>query len=739
MIESRPGDAFQPGELLNNTYRIEALLGRGGTSDVYKARSEISGRLMALKVLKSEFTGNDDYLVLLTREEEIRDIRHDAVVRYSECSRTHGGQVYLLMDYVEGPGLDQRLKDGPMSADDLMTVCRCVAGGLAAAHARNIVHRDLSPDNIILRDGNPAQAVIIDFGIAKDTNPGAETIVGNEFAGKYAYAAPEQLNGQTDARSDIYSLGALLLANYRGASPDVGSNPMEVVQRKSEPLKTDGVEEPLKTMIDRMTNPDPDKRFQTAREVLNFLDNPVVAEPTAPEDDTDATVITPIARQPKEETDAHPDPVPAPAKEPTAKPKRQTSPKPTTKPTEPKSRTGLYAGLAVLLIAAGGAGGYISGAFDSMLGPSYPVADPFALVISKPDGQPPSAVGNVPSEEIQNALSGMMQAQSGNAELTLASGDIADSWGADVLQTIDQIDDLQEWRFAVSGNRGQVSGKTTDEALQQRLMAAMSNDLPGALEGGARIEFQPIFLDPASLQPLLDELADCGPLELPAAPAVGYGPDDSITVTGRVAETATRVKLFDALRARAGERNLVIDLEVLNPTLCLIESRLPNAPTSDIDILFSVGERNEPNPSGRFFVGENPVIDVAIPADVTDGYLTVSILDVSGSVYHLLPNLGRSENSVAALRDGRTGPFNIRVAYSLAEQAANGGIAFKVDDSSLGKSKVIVLHSSEPLFEGLRPTDESASGYAEALTKYAANNDQSIQSLDSRILVTAQP
>ena len=212
MIESRPGDAFQPGELLNNTYRIESILGRGGTSDVYKARSEISGRLMALKVLKAELSGNDDYLVLLTREEEIRDIRHDAVVRYSECSRTQSGHIYLLMDYVEGPGLDKRLKQGPMPADELLTVCRRVAEGLQAAHSRNIVHRDLSPDNIILRDGEPSQAIIIDFGIAKDTNPGAETIVGNEFAGKYAYAAPEQLNGQTDARSDIYSLGALLLA-----------------------------------------------------------------------------------------------------------------------------------------------------------------------------------------------------------------------------------------------------------------------------------------------------------------------------------------------------------------------------------------------------------------------------------------------------------------------------------------------------------------------------------------------
>ena len=122
MLESRPGDAFQLGELLNNTYRIEALLGRGGTSDVYRARSEISGRLMALKVLKAEFTGNDDYLALLTREEAIREIRHDAVIRYSECNRTQDGHVYLLMDYVEGPGLDKKLKQGPMPAEDLLTI-----------------------------------------------------------------------------------------------------------------------------------------------------------------------------------------------------------------------------------------------------------------------------------------------------------------------------------------------------------------------------------------------------------------------------------------------------------------------------------------------------------------------------------------------------------------------------------------------------------------------------------------
>ena len=81
MTASQPSDIFQPGDLLNNTYRIETILGRGGTSEVYKARSEISGRVMAIKALRAEFASNEDFLVLMTREEDIRDVRHDAIVR----------------------------------------------------------------------------------------------------------------------------------------------------------------------------------------------------------------------------------------------------------------------------------------------------------------------------------------------------------------------------------------------------------------------------------------------------------------------------------------------------------------------------------------------------------------------------------------------------------------------------------------------------------------------------------
>ncbi|AVO37674.1 serine/threonine protein kinase [Pukyongiella litopenaei] len=729
MIDSRPGDAFQPGDLVNNTYRIESLLGRGGTSDVYKARSEISGRLVALKVLKAEFSGNDDYLVLLTREEGIREVRHDAVVRYSENHRTEHGLVYLVMDYVEGPALDRKLKQGPMPADEILTVCRRVAEGLQAAHDRNIVHRDLSPDNIILRDGDPAQAVIIDFGIAKDTNPGAETIVGNEFAGKYAYAAPEQLSGNTDARTDIYSLGALLLANFRGASPDIGNSPMEVVTRKAEPLNTEGVPEPLKTLIDRMTAPEPENRMQSAAEVLAFLDAPDAAPPAAPSDggaDPDATVIVPRARN----ADA-PAATVAPAPDPRDKPAPASR-------GETRSRGGLFAMLAVVVLIAAGAGAWFSGALDGLLGPKYPIADPYTLIAEKRDGDGVNLTGHAPSEDALAALAGFAETGLGTSELQLASGDIPDSWGADVLALLRDMDGLNAWRVVVDGSSVDITGSTADKALQERLSAALASGLPGALTGRAEITLVPQFLAPDEVQAELDGLADCGPLTLPGVPQLGYGPQSAITVTGKVAGTATRVQLFDGLRDLAGDRNVVVDVEVLNPTLCLIESHLPTAPAGGIAIGFTVGDRDEPNPSGRFFVGENPVIDLTLPADVTDGYLSVSILDVSGNVFHLLPNINRQDNAVAGLRGGRDGDVTVRVAYPVAD-AGPGQIAFTVDDSTLGKSKILVLHSTAPLFDGMRPTSESAKGYAEALQAHAGVNGTRILSLDSRILETAKP
>ena len=729
MTDPRPADAFQPGDVINNTYRIEALLGRGGTSDVYKARNVVSERLMALKVLKAEFATNDDYLILLRREEEIREVRHDAVVRYSENHRMQDGRVYLLMDYVDGPGLDAKMRQGPMSAGDLLTICRRVAEGLEAAHARHIVHRDLSPDNIILRNGDPAQAVIIDFGIAKDTNPGAQTIVGNEFAGKYAYAAPEQLHGRTDARTDLYSLGALLLANFRGRPPELGANPMEVIQSKTQPLDTEGVPEPLKSLIDRMTAPEPEDRFPSARALLDFLDRP------GPGDDPldEATIIpgmAPAARAPLSEP-----PPPPPQMPPERSAGAQAAPEGPVR----RGRAGLVAAAAVVALALAGSGAYVTGALDGLIGPSYPPADPYALILTQPAEGAPSALGHVPSETFRDTLADRFDARGGSSELTLASGDIPASWGDDILATMDLLDPLDAWRLAATGATLDVTGETSDPDTGSRVEAAFADGFPGALDGTVEITLLDLFLDPAEPQTLLQEMADCGPLTLSGAGPTGFGPGQALTVQGRVASTETRVTLFDALRAMAGDRQVILDLEVLNPTLCLLDAHLPDAPPGGVGIDYTVGGTGEPNPAGIFLVGENPVIDVMLPADMTDGFLSVSIMDVSGNVYHLLPNLMLIDNAVESLRAGREGVVPVRVAFPEDSAREEQRLVFNVDDSALGKSEVVAIHSTEPLFDGLRPMAESAEGYAEALQRHAETNDALIQSLDRRLLVTQAP
>jgi len=596
-----------------------------------------------------------------------------------------------------------------MKAEDLLIVCRRVAEGLQAAHARNIVHRDLSPDNIILRGGDPSQAVIIDFGIAKDTNPGAQTIIGNEFAGKYSYAAPEQLGGNTDERADIYALGALLLANFRGVAPNLGANPLEVVENKKKPLDISGVPQPLKGLIERMCEPDLDKRLASASAVLSYLDAPG-AEP-ADEPADEATVIAFS----------------------TVTPAKAPAPAPTT--SRPSRGPLLTVGLGVLLIAAG-VGGYFLGLFGGFLPTSYPPADPYTLIVEKIQDGTVHAVGHMPSETTREALTALV----GEADVSLASGDIASSWGQDVIASLQPLEGLEQWRFVVSNNRARLTGTTQNAELLARLNLVFGSGLPGALEGKADITYVLPILPVADVRTVLQTNSDCGRLTAsPGGSVDGYGPKDVITVTGRVAETTTRIDLFDALRALVGDRQVELDLEVLNPSLCLIEQHLPKAPPGAARVAFAVGDRNEPNPSGRFFVGENPVIDVVLPADMTTGFLTVSILDVSGNVFHLLPNISRPDSSVETLRDGRSGEVKVRVAFGLEEASDDGGIAFRVDDSSLGKSKILVLHSSAPLFEGMRPTSESAIGFAEALQASFEADAGRILSLDSQILVTAQP
>lgn len=711
------GATFKVGDLLNNTYRIEATLGRGGTSEVYQARSEISGNRVALKVLRAEFSQDEGFLNLMTREEDIREIRHDAIVRYYHNQRNDNGDVFLVMDFVDGPGLDKKLKQGGMNATDLLIVAERVAEGLKAAHSKLIVHRDLSPDNIILRNGNPAEAVIIDFGIAKDTNPGAETIVGNEFAGKYAYAAPEQLSGNSDARSDIYSLGALLLATFRGKAPDMGNNPLEVIEKKGTPLDTDGVPEPLKTLIDRMTVVDPQMRLQNIDAVLDLIRNTVTEDPME-----EATVIAPRPATPAAKV----------------APPSRPAPTPTSPPTSKKGRGGLVAAASVVVLAAAGAGAYFSGALDTLLGPSLPLAEPYKLVIEHPVTGNIHGEGSVPSEDVSNTLAQMVLELNGSSNFTLARGNITENWGNAVIDILDSVDTLPEWRIEVVNNDVRVEALTFDRSEYEQLnreLSLVANS--SGLQMDAAVELGPRVLAASVLDPILKAYEDCGPLHLIDAPQLGYTNADLIRVGGRIASEGARDGLVDAIQRISGHREVDVKADVLNQTLCMFDSVLPDAPSGDFKVLFSFGDTGAPNDGGTFFVGQNPVIDLVIPADVTDGFVFVSALDVSGKVFHLMPNVNRTENSIEALREGQTGPVTIRLAHTLAEAAESGGkkLAFVVDETALGKTQVLVIRSGAQFLDGMRPTTESAFGYADAL----GERRDRVVSLDSRILTTLKP
>ena len=705
MTNSKDTDIFQTGDLLNNTYRIEGILGRGGTSEVYKARSEISKRVVALKALRTEFSMNDDYLVLMTREEAIREIRHDSIVRYYDNQRMPDGRVYLIMDYVEGPGLDKKMREGGMSADDLLIIAKKVSAGLNAAHKKNIVHRDLSPDNIILRNGDANEPVIIDFGIAKDSNPGAETIVGNEFAGKYAYAAPEQLSGKTDARSDLYALGAMLLSTFRGKAPDMGNNPMDVVNIKGKPLNTEGVPEPLKALIDKMTNPDPSARFQSAEELLLEIDP-----------DFEKTIVY----KPSKNMQVNK----------TSEEKKSTN-------KAPKKKSGvLIPILLVLVLISGGGISYFSGFLDSFLKPNYPTADPFTLKISEDIKGKITARGFVPSQGALERLSETVNVTGGKLNLTLASGAISKTWAEDINVLTGFLSSLDEFNLDITDNSAKITGYTENNTTKIKLIKILEDENlfknliidSSILLGSRNLTLERIYN-------ILANFENCGALTLLNVPKQHYSINDKIIVTGRIENKTSRKKLLEEIKKVAGERKVSIQTEVLNKSLCLIDETLTNISSGGFDIIFGFGSDGSLNPGGRYFVGDNPTIDVTIPKSITDGYLYVSILDVTGSVFHLLPNMNRSNNQIQDLKQQSGNEGAIRVAYSLKESKDRAKPAFLIDDSTLGQSKIIIIHSKSPLFESLRPSMESIEGYVSALTGITVP----ISALDSRILITAKP
>jgi serine/threonine-protein kinase len=203
-----PADQLLPaGTRLNNLYEIEEHIADGGIGTVYRARDVESGDPVAVKVLLANFSKDPMILDLFKREAKIlRKLKHDALTQYYVFAKEPTlGIYYLAMEFVGGPSLKTRLQSGPLEPEAVFRLLQRLASALQAVHDREVIHRDLSPDNIILQNGDVGQAKIIDFGISR-ANTGGPTIIGDGFAGKVNYVSPEQVgifDGKVTARSDI--------------------------------------------------------------------------------------------------------------------------------------------------------------------------------------------------------------------------------------------------------------------------------------------------------------------------------------------------------------------------------------------------------------------------------------------------------------------------------------------------------------------------------------------------------
>jgi hypothetical protein len=252
--------------------------------EVYRARHVELGSEHAIKIMLPSLA-EDPKIVHLFREEarKLGRLNNDAVVDYEGFFRDEHGLRYLVTEFVPGESLEQVLHRRRLEPDEVLRLRDRLALGLAAAHEMGIVHRDVSPENILLPDGNIGRAKLIDFGIAKSTDPAALTIIGGDFAGKYSYVSPEQVGlfgGRIDLRSDIYSLGLVLAAAAIGFGRklDMGNSAPTMIAARQRVPDLSEVPASLRPVIAPMLEPHPDHRPPS---MLAFLSKERKARATA--------------------------------------------------------------------------------------------------------------------------------------------------------------------------------------------------------------------------------------------------------------------------------------------------------------------------------------------------------------------------------------------------------------------------------------------------------------------------
>lgn len=259
---------------MQERYEILELIGSGGMSDVYKAKCHKLNRLVAIKVLKEEFSNDAGFVSKFKMEAQAAAcLSHPNIVNIYDVV-DEGNLHYIVMELIEGITLKSYIgKKGKLEIKEAVGIAIQVAQGIAAAHEQNIIHRDIKPQNMIIsRDG---KVKVADFGIARAATSQTMTV---SAMGSVHYISPEQARGgYCDARSDIYSLGVTLYEMVTGRVPFEGDNTVTVaLAHLEEPITRPSIYNPevpvsLENIILKCTEKKPERRYSCVTDVIADL------------------------------------------------------------------------------------------------------------------------------------------------------------------------------------------------------------------------------------------------------------------------------------------------------------------------------------------------------------------------------------------------------------------------------------------------------------------------------------
>lgn len=274
-----PEDGSHLGSLAN--FNVVRVVGRGGMGIVLHAVDTCLQRDVAIKVLDPELSRNELAVKRFCREARAAaSISHENVVAVHQVEEDESKDLpFLVMELITGESLEKKLqRDGRLSLKEIVSIGMQTAAGLAAAHEKGLIHRDIKPGNILLEKSGQ-RVKLTDFGLARTAEEVRLTRTGL-VAGTPLYMSPEQASGEElDARSDLFSLGTVLYELAAGEPPFNGKTPLAVLKRVTEeqpvPLRERNPDLPewFVLLVDRLLAKKPADRFQSAREVANTLEH----------------------------------------------------------------------------------------------------------------------------------------------------------------------------------------------------------------------------------------------------------------------------------------------------------------------------------------------------------------------------------------------------------------------------------------------------------------------------------